>query len=445
MPPKIALLLCIIFILYLFKLDFKLKSDVSHALWIPLIWLMISGSRLPSQWLNLNANVGQATVYMQGNPFDRVIFSILIVAGLFILSRRKINWSLILHSNRWIFLLFLYFGISILWSDFPFVSFKRWIKGIGVLIMILIVLTDPEPVEAIKTLIRRCAYVLIPLSIVFIKYYPDLGRAYDPWTGIPYYQGVTTSKNMLGQLCLVLGFFLFWSMLTMWRKRDLSFDKKEMFINLLFFAMILWVLNKANSATSLMCLIVGISFLIVIKIPLIRKNVDSIGIYLLIAVIAYWILESTFGITRLIIESLGRNITLTDRTYIWKELLGMGTNPLIGVGYESFWLGDRLTRIWADRSINEAHNGYLEVYLNLGLIGLFLFLMVIVVAYRISKRELILDFDYGRFKMGLLVVSLFYNITEAGFRGLSLIWFSFLLIAIDCPRPITDPKLQQPP
>jgi len=447
MPPTIALILCIIFILYIFKLDFKLKPNVSPALWVPLIWMIISGSKLPSQWLNLNSNIGQAEAYMQGNSFDRTFFSILIITGLFILSRRKINWSLILHSNRWIFLLFLYFGISILWSDFPFVSFKRWIKGIGVLIMILIVLTDTYPVEAVKTLIRRCAYVLIPLSILYIKYYPHLGKGYDPWTGEAFYQGVTTSKNMLGQLCLVLGFFLFWNMLTIWRKRDVSFDKKEMLINILFFAMILWVFNKADSATSLMCLIIGISFLIVIGLPVIRRNVNSVGIYFLIAFFTYWILESLFGITRILIESLGRNVTLTDRTYIWKKLLDMGTNPLIGTGYESFWLGDRLTRLWSESltRINEAHNGYLEIYLNQGLIGLLLFIIVVVVVYRNKTRELMFDFNYGRFRMGFLVISLIYNITEAGFRGLSLIWFIFLLIAVECPRPIADSRLQQPP
>lgn len=313
--------------------------------------------------------------------------------------------------------------------------------------MILIVLTDTYPVEAVKTLIRRCAYVLIPLSILYIKYFPNLGKGYDPWTGEAFYQGVTTSKNMLGQLCLVTGFLLFWSMLAMWHKRDLFFDKKEMLINLLFFAMILWLFNKADSSTSLMCLIIGISFLIVIRLPIIRRNVESIGIYLLITVFIYWILESTIGITRILIESLGRNVTLTDRTYIWKVLLGMGTNPWIGTGYESFWLGDRLTRLWANSltRINEAHNGYLEIYLNQGLIGLFLFLMVIVVTYRNIKRELMFDFEFGRFRMGFFVISLFYNITEAGFRGLSLIWFIFLLIAVECPRPIADSRLQQPP
>ena len=60
--------------------------------------------------------------------------------------------------------------------------------------------------------------------------------------------------------------------------------------------------------------------------------------------------------------SVGRDPTLTDRTKIWSLVLSMHTNPLIGTGYESFWLGPRLLKVWQGGlgGINEAHNGYLE-------------------------------------------------------------------------------------
>ena len=71
------------------------------------------------------------------------------------------------------------------------------------------------------------------------------------------------------------------------------------------------------------------------------------------------------------VEALGRNSTLTGRTEIWKLVLGMANNPIFGAGYESFWLGERLQKLWHYYwfPINEAHNGYIEIYLNLGWIG----------------------------------------------------------------------------
>jgi exopolysaccharide production protein ExoQ len=87
---------------------------------------------------------------------------------------------------------------------------------------------------------------------------------------------------------------------------------------------------------------------------------------------------------------VGRNPNLTDRTLIWKVLLNRHTNPLIGTGYGSFWLDPRLDRLWEQKEaagLNEAHNGYLGVYLNLGIIGLSLLTAFLISSYRtICKR-----------------------------------------------------------
>ena len=66
--------------------------------------------------------------------------------------------------------------LSILWSDFPFVSFKRWIKVLGHPIMVLVIFTEPDPKEALVRLMKRCAYIVLPVSILWMKYYPNLGR-----------------------------------------------------------------------------------------------------------------------------------------------------------------------------------------------------------------------------------------------------------------------------
>src|SRR2546428_3149771 len=46
-------------------------------------------------------------------------------------------------------------------------------------------------------------------------------------------------------------------------------------------------------------------------------------------------------------ETMGRGPTLTGRTQIWHLVLSMTTNPLLGTGFESFWLGPRLQKIWS--------------------------------------------------------------------------------------------------
>jgi O-antigen ligase len=144
----------------------------------------------------------------------------------------------------------------------------------------------------------------------------------------------------------------------------------------------------------------------------------------------------TFHISDQVIALLGRDPTLTDRTLVWKAVLQTDINPIIGTGFESFWIGERQERISSLFSfeINQAHNGYLETYINLGLVGLFLMLALIVSAFLKGSRSLLYNFEFGRFRMGFLAAFVLYNWTEAAFKALHPMWFVFYIIAIDYPK-----------
>jgi O-antigen ligase len=130
-----------------------------------------------------------------------------------------------------------------------------------------------------------------------------------------------------------------------------------------------------------------------------------------------------------VISTMGRNPTLTGRTDVWKSVLDMAPDPLLGAGFESFWLGPRLKKLWSIYvwQPNEAHNGYIEVYLNLGWAGVFLLALVILTAYRKVVRGLRLDMETGNLRLAYFVVALIYSLTEAGFRIFSSVWIVFLL------------------
>ncbi len=83
--------------------------------------------------------------------------------------------------------------------------------------MVVVVLSESNPVSAIKAFLLRCGYVLIPLSVVFVKYFPEIGRYYDRWTWRPHYGGVTTDKNLLGMTLFVCGLILCLRTFEMWR------------------------------------------------------------------------------------------------------------------------------------------------------------------------------------------------------------------------------------
>ena len=212
MPPQLALLICILLILYLFWMDRKKTEGVSSAIWIPFIWMFLAGSRYVSQWLNLSAPLSSADTYLEGSPVNRAVFLSLILAGAIILLRRRLNWDELLKQNIWIWLFFLFGLISILWSDYPFVSFKRLIKALGNVIMAMVILTEQRPYKAIGVILRRFAFLLLPLSVLFIKYYPELGRVYRH-DGGGMFTGVAGQKNGLGAICLLSGIYFSWNLL----------------------------------------------------------------------------------------------------------------------------------------------------------------------------------------------------------------------------------------
>src|SRR5437764_14042065 len=104
---------------------------------------------------------------------------------------------------------------------------------------------------------------------------------------------------------------------------------------------------------------------------------------------------------------MSRTSTLSRRTILWTHLLQLHTNPSLGTGFDSFWLGGRLKQLEGIFFFipNEAHNGYLETYLNLRLIGVFLVIGLFVATLWKIRPELFLIFKWGRNRVGLLVVA----------------------------------------
>jgi exopolysaccharide production protein ExoQ len=434
MPPPVATVLTLAFIIFLFRRDIREKPDVSSALWLPLIWLVIACSRGLSQWLYLfGLPVSGAVSVEEGSPLDAWFFFALIAAGSCVLAKRQVRVSEVIQNNGWLIAFLLYCFISIAWSDFPFVAFKRWIKILGHPIMALIILTEPNPDQAIKTLLKRCAYVVVPVSILFIKYYPQWGMGFDEW-GTAMSTGITTNKNALGADCLILGYFFFWYLLQTWQTDRNTWRRNELRLIAGFLIGIWLLFSKAHSATALTSLLVGVLVVVFVGIRSINKN--FIGRYLLTALVLLVVAELAFGISGRFSEALGRGVGLSGRTVLWTHLLELHTNPILGTGFESFWLGERpklLEGIFFYLP-NEAHNGYLETYLTLGLIGLFLLIGLFVATFRKIRLELFRNFEWGRYRLGFFAAMVVYNWTEAAFRTVSATWFIFYIIAMDYPR-----------
>jgi exopolysaccharide production protein ExoQ len=439
MPPFVALLLCLGLVWWLLRHDPAKESKPSLALWVPLIWIFIVGSRLPSQWFGGSQAESALEALQEGNALDRTILAVLILLAIGILISRSFSWGNFFGRNTFLVAFLLFALMSVFWSDFSFVSFKRWFRDLGAYLVILVALSDPRPLDAVGTLLRRLYFLLIPVSILLIKYYPQYGKQYDFWTGTSVFVGATTSKNMLGVLCLVSGIYFFWDTMRRWPDRKERATRRIIKVNMALLGMTFYLLHLADSATSRVCLMLGCLIIAAAHRKAIKRNPFLLKVSIPVFLCLYMVLQFGFGINGALAGLVGRNSTFTGRTDLWNILLGMHTNLLLGTGYESFWLGPRLELIWAKFAVvNEAHNGYLEIYLNLGLIGLFLLIGFLIATYRSICRRLVSPSDFAPLSLALWTVLLFYNVTEAAFRGSQLMWVTFLLGAISVRIPAED-------
>lgn len=434
MPSSLATVLTFAFVFFMMRRETKGEEEVSPALWLPVIWLSISGSRYLSQWLAL----GQPDVtgnVTDGSPLDATFFSCLICAGGCVLLRRHLAIGSLVRENAWVFA-FIALGLaSVLWSDFPFIALKRWIKTLGHPIMALIILTDPRPLRALQIVLKRCAFLLLPFSVLFIKYLPQYGRGYDAFTGEPMEIGVGLTKNDLGYVSMAMSIFFAWSLLQARKLADRRQRREEMLVCVVFLCMALWLLVRSNSATSLVTMILGVTVILLLGTRLINKR--RIGVYVVVGILFGCALQALFDIYSEVITALGRDLSLTDRTEVWADVIELQDRPLIGAGFESFWLGQRLDVMWAKWwwRPNQAHNGYLETYLHMGLIGVTCLVAMIISTFRKISKRLIDDFELARFRLALLLVIVVFNYTEAGFKALHFMWTLFYMIALEYTKP----------
>src|SRR5450755_2831560 len=119
MPPPLAALLTVAFIIFLFRRDLRTHPNITRALWLPFIWIVVSSSRALSEWMTLCGFPTGGTLE-DGSPVDRLFYIMLIVAGFTVLRRRNVRVSQLMRENRWLAAFLIYCLLAVLWSDFPF-------------------------------------------------------------------------------------------------------------------------------------------------------------------------------------------------------------------------------------------------------------------------------------------------------------------------------------
>lgn len=444
--PTIALSMSLLYSAFVILGDCLRRKNVSFAIWVPTIFVMILSSRPASLWMSggtVHLGVEMAND-QAGNMVDQLFFLGMICGSFAIASMHGYQWKKLLTMNNGIMLFYLYFAISVCWSSDPSGSVKRIVKDFGLLFVGAVVLSEKDPLQAMRAMFLRSAALLFPLSVVFIKYYPQLGRAYDIAGGMMM-TGVTTQKNSLGEIVLIFSMFMVWDIMEIF-PRGTKFKISRIPWNTVLLLLIgAWLLDLSQSKTALLCIMICVALIL-------RPDRFLSGFFNRTALIGAMSLpflvffsQQFSSVIAPIIESLGRNMTFTGRTEIWQHITLKTVNPLIGAGYWNFWGGPGGYAVNREMNsiIPNAHNGYVDLYLDGGIIGLtVLFIMLVFCGRQIMKCLKIHDdlTRYHKVRFAVLIAAIIYNLSESTFARMGPIWFTTLLMIVNYPPVIKAAK-----
>jgi O-antigen ligase len=202
---------------------------------------------------------------------------------------------------------------------------------------------------------------------------------------------------------------------------------KQLVVHCTLVATALWLLRTADAMTSFACFVLAGGVIVWASRPVIgRKPVFIHAAVFSMLAVAFSALF--LNVNSGLVENLGRNSSLTGRTEIWTLVTSMIPNRLVGAGFESYWVGERLQKIWSVywNHPNQAHNGYLEIYLNLGWLGIATVAAMILGGYRSIMYAVRRRSPESTLRLGCFVAALIYNFTESAFKMTHPVWITFL-------------------
>jgi exopolysaccharide production protein ExoQ len=382
-----------------------------------------------SFWFYQLGLAGAESSRLEGSPVNAVFNNGIFIIAILILISRRFSWVQYALANKALFLFYGFFLLSAVWSPFPVPTVKRWVNEFGWLLIAPIILTERDPAASLRMVFVRVSYVLFAPSLPLMRYFPTIGRVLSAH-GAQMLCGVADHKNSLGQLCFVFCLMLIWDLMET-RKTDTGLSgKPEYLARMLNLGIGLYLLDIASSATSLLCFVFGIVLMVVGKRLAAMKNPRLVFILGVLAIMSVLVMQQALNLSGDVSEAFGRGSGMSGRSDIWRVTLKHDTSYLLGNGFRGFWETSEGKATYEELGTGElitAHNGYIETYLNGGVVGLFCLGIFIWSTGLIATAKLVQKDPIGRLAVVFWALILIYNLSESQFMMIGPVWFAMLL------------------
>lgn len=318
-------------------------------------------------------------------------------------------------------------SFSFLWSAQPSESFTKIIALVGTTLFGTYIAVR-FPIQKQLQLLLIAFGIIVFLSYVFAIALPKYGIMAGTHAGA--WRGIYNHKNNFAQM-LVLGALVFLcnTFRTHIRVRSAALPAIGFFASLL-----LLVLSKSTSGLLVCTNITSLFFLLQ---PLRWRDKIMIPSISFFSAIAYITVLVVVVNVETILGWFGKDLSLTGRSDIWPIVIRVIQSRLwLGYGYGGFW-GDESSPggiVWREYGWEapNAHNGFLDLWAQLGLVGLILF--VILLCQILVKTTLLirhLEFSACSWLLTYSALTVFTNVTETALMiNNSLTWILFTSNAI---------------
>lgn len=371
------------------------------------------------------------------NPLSSILSllqHLIFLICLFFLAHRWKNTTKTMTRDIFLWALVGLILISFLWSDFPYYTQRRSLAFLETTVFALYLATSFSLKNQIKLLGWAMGIALI-LNLFFIFALPKYGIEWVIHVGA--WKGVFVQKNILARL-LVLSLLPF--LLTTSAKKITKYGQWLA----LSLSMVMIVMSQSISSlviAIILCLALilfqSFSWRSLITIPF------FLGVFLVVGLGLIWILGNADSI----LSGFDRDMTLSGRTVIWSALIDkIQERPWLGYGYAGFWHGIYGGSAYVGKSMGgvyippHAHNGFLALVVELGLIGIFFFalsfLQVTRRAFISAKQKTTRERLFPLMYLSFLV---FFNSIETTLVAQnSIFWVLYVSLALSSFIPIEE-------
>jgi exopolysaccharide production protein ExoQ len=313
-------------------------------------------------------------------------FKLVLFVALFVVSIPL--WEKMLKAvwiERWTGALLLLALLSCLWSESPLSTLQHVIT-IGLTSFAGVYLATRFSLRQQLMMLAGMLGLVAFLSLIAALVVPSQGVMAEP-AHLGAWKGILGHKNNLGMMML-------FSALVLWTLMHTVDQPRLRTLMVAVYAISIINLLLSDSRGSMIALLVAtlVSVLLQFLHRTSKRQPSAFILFIWPAALLVLIVLSTAFRPGYMLQQLRQGVlvdtapqreasTLSGRTVVWSQLVEkIRTHPILGYGYNSFWLSPDLppsgdVRFPNDTWALSAHNGYIEFALDLGVVGLLLFLV----------------------------------------------------------------------